>query len=504
MPFLEMLSPEEFGAVREHFVRSGFGEKALRERLQVQPDRALDICVLSSRPAAKPKPEDALDALIHFFIVGESLLNADVQPLVPAAVWEALTRSHLIAADPADGQRSVATVALYPIRDLLIVSDRWNNPDHSPRAMFPDIVYPALTKSAKQFIDFTSYEPCEDFLELCAGTAPAALLASRTAKNIWATDIAERSIEFAKFNAALNGIHNVKFGLGDLYEPVEGQMFDRIAVHPPYVPVLKTAEIFYGGGEVGEEITARVIAGLPSKLKPGGRFYCRTMGTVRPGQEFEDRVRGWMGEKQAEFDVAFFTVQSFEPRQFALEETIAKNGGREQYWQWEKLFMKNDVRELVLGILIVQRVAESRRAFTLRRTIRSVTPSAALEWAMHWETEMQTEGAVERLLEARPLAAPGIEILVRHVLRDGEISQENFTLSIELPFAADCKVQPWMAALLPRCDGKTSVAELFELAKRNEWIVPETPAEEFCRLLATLISGGFLLPEKARLPAAAG
>ena len=232
MPFLEMLSPEEFGAVREHFVRSGFGEKALRERLQVQPDRALDICVLSSRPAAKPKPEDALDALIHFFIVGESLLNADVQPLVPAAVWEALTRSHLIAADPADGQRSVATVALYPIRDLLIVSDRWNNPDHSPRAMFPDIVYPALTKSAKQFIDFTSYEPCEDFLELCAGTAPAALLASRTAKNIWATDIAERSIEFAKFNAALNGIHNVKFGLGDLYEPVEGQMFDRIAAAP--------------------------------------------------------------------------------------------------------------------------------------------------------------------------------------------------------------------------------------------------------------------------------
>ncbi len=504
MPALQMLKAEQFAALHAYFVQCGFGEKAIRQRMQFRPDRELDICVLSGRPPARPKPADALDALLDLFIAGDALPEADTRAHLPPAVWEALCEFHLIAPDAADASRCVATVALYPIRDLLIVSDRWNNPDHSPRTMFADIVYPALTKSAKQFIDFTSYEPCEDFLELCAGTAPAALLASRTAKNTWAADIAERSIEFAKFNAALNGIHNVNFALGDLYQPVEGRKFDRIAAHPPYVPVLKTAEIFYGGGEVGEAITQRIIEGLPAHLKPGGRFYCRTMGTDRPGQNFETRVREWLGTSQSEFDVAFFTLQALEPRQFALEETLAKNGGREQYLQWEKLFTRNDVRELVLGILIVQRTAESRRTFTLRRTIRSATPSAALEWAMLWETEMQAEGAVQRLLAAKPFAAPGTEIIVRHVLRDGEISAENFTLSIEMPFASDCKVQPWMAALLPRCDGKTSVAALFEMAKRNEWIVPETPPEEFCRLLATLISGGFLSLQESKLPAAAG
>jgi hypothetical protein len=61
-----------------------------------------------------------------------------------------------------------------------------------------------------------------------------------------------------------------------------------------------------------------------------------------------------------------------------------------------------------------------------------------------------------------------------------------------------------MAALLQRCDGKTTIGELFEMAKQNEWIVPDTPPEEFCRLLATLISGGFLQTEELRLPAAAG
>jgi methylase of polypeptide subunit release factors len=504
MPFLEMVASEQFASLREHLLRTGFTEEAIRQRLEVQPGKELDLSALSGRPPSKPQVGNGLDAIIFLFVLGESLPTAEAESLFPSGVWETLSQSHLIVADPADTNRRLASVALYPIRDLFIASDRWNNPDHSPRQMFPDIVYPCLTKSAKQFIDYTSFEPCGDFLELCAGTAPAALLASRSAKNTWATDIAERSIDFGKFNAALNGIHNVTFALGDLYQPVEGRTFDRIAAHPPYVPVLKPAEIFYGGGEVGEEITKRIVEGLPSKLKPGGRFYCRTMGTERPGRSFENRIREWLGVNHSEFDVALFTIQTFEPRQFALEETLAKNGSREQYAQWEKLFTKNDVLGLVIGIVIVQSIMGQRPAFTLRRTIRTGTPLAALEWVMLWESEMQMPGATQRLLQANPTATSGMEILVRHVLRNGEISQESFTLSIEQPFAMDCKVQPWMAALLPRCDGKTTVSELFETAKQNEWIVPDTPPEEFCRLLATLISGGFLQTEEFRLPAAAG
>jgi methylase of polypeptide subunit release factors len=504
MPHLQMGTPEQFLVLRSHFSQSRFTDETLRQWLELKPGRELDLVGLSTRPPLKRDLESSLDALIRLFVLGEALPVAEVVPLFPSEVWQALSHTRLILSDNNDGSRCLASVALYPIRDLFIASDRWTNPDHSPRQMFPDIVYPALTKSAKQFINYTSYEPCENFLELCAGTAPAALLAARSAKHVWATDIAERSIEFAKFNAALNGIHNVTFALGDLFQPVEGRTFDRIAAHPPYVPVLKPAEIFYGGGEIGEEITKRIISGLPANLKPGGRLYCRTLGTERPSQSFENRIREWLGEKNQEFDVAVFVIQNLEPRQFALEETLNRNGGRDEYAQWEKLFTKNVVHELVIGIVVVQRHTEQRPAFTVRRTISSGTPAAALEWAMHWESEMQREGAEQRLLQAKPIPTPGIEIIVRHVLRDGEISAENFTLSIEQPFATDCKVQAWMAVLLPRCDGKTTVHDLFELAKQNGWIVSETPAEEFSRLLATLISGGFLQMEDFRLPAAAG
>jgi hypothetical protein len=172
--------------------------------------------------------------------------------------------------------------------------------------------------------------------------------------------------------------------------------------------------------------------------------------------------------------------------------------------QWEKLFAKNNVYELVLGIVVIQRRAGPRPVFTIRRTIGAGTPAAAIEWAMRWEAKMLMEDAARELLQAKLMATPGVELIVRHVLRDSEISPESFTLSVEVPFATDCKAQPWMGLLLPRCDGKTTVSDLFELAKQNRWIIPETPPEEFSRLLATLISGGFLQTEDFRLPAATG
>lgn len=504
MSELRIVSAEKFAELRAHLRECGYTAEGAGQRLGLKPGASLEFVSLASRPPIKPEVRDSLDAILHLFLLGESLPSEAVTPFFPSGVWNTMQESGLLGPDAENPARCVASVALYPIRHLYLVSDRWTNPDHSVRKMFPDIVYPALTGSAKQFIDFTSYEPCDDFVEVCAGTAPAALLAAGSAKHTWATDIAERSLEFAKFNAALNGISNVVFAKGDLFAPLGDQKFDRIAAHPPYVPVLKPAEIFYGGGEVGEEITKGIITALPERLKPGGRLYCRTLGTERPGETFEQRIRIWLGEKQGEFDVALFAFQTLEPRQFALQETLNRNGGRDEFYQWERLFERNKVYELLIGVLVIQRHAEERPAFTFRRTMRSGAPAAAVERILHWETEMRKEGAAERMLKVRPAAIQGIQLTVHHLLAGSDIQPQKYTLTIELPFAMDCNVQPWMALLVSKCDGKKTISELFELAKQNEWIVPETPSEEFLKLVATLIGGGFLEANAVTSPAAAG
>jgi SAM-dependent methyltransferase len=501
---LRMVGSEQFAAIREHLSDSGFNEQTVRERFAFKPDEPLNLIPICTKPNPKEKIENSLDAALQLFMVGETLLTAEAQALFPAKVWEALIQTELILVESTDASRCLGSVALFPVRGLYCVADRWTNIDHSVRQPFPDIVYPPMTKSVKEFLDYTSFEACEDFLEVCAGTAPAALLAAKNAKNVWATDITERSLAFAEFNAALNGIQNVKFGRGDLYQAVAGVKFDRIAAHPPYMPVLRPAEIFAGGGELGEHFTKRIVSELPAMLKPGGRLYCRTLGLDRIEKSFEQTVREWLGEKQAEFDAAVFVIGTVTATRFALEDALRHDAGTDGAKEWDKLFESNGVRELLNCELVIQYNAGKRAPFTLRRVMPNNTPAATMEWFLWWEAETRLKSTLESMLGSKPFAASGMEITMRHVLRDGELVPEEFKVSLKRPFEVDFKVQPWMTLLLTSCDGKKTVIELHELSQQNEWIAPQTPVMEFCGLLATFISAGFLQTEKIKWPEAAG
>jgi SAM-dependent methyltransferase len=493
---LRMLAPEQFAALREYLSRSGFTEEAIRRRLEIPPEKPLDLVNVATGPFRNRDAADGLDALLYLFVLGEALPVEQVTSFLPTTVWEALRESELILVEAKEAGQCLASAALFPVRDLFMAADRWTNIDHSLRPTFADIVYPVMTKSGKQYLDYLPVDACEDFLELCAGTAPAALLAAKHAKAAWATDITERSLAFARFNAALNGIENVFFARGDLFGAVPGGAFDRIAAHPPYMPVLKPAEIYSAGGALGDDIARRIVAELPGKLKPGGRLYCRTLGMDRGGSSFEQQVRRWLGEKNEEYDVALFIFDMLQPRRFALEHTLNRDGGREQLAQWEKTFEECGVKELLALILVIQRLGEQRPAFTLRRLMHDDTPAAFVEWALRWETLIHGAGGTQTLLAAKPIATPGTEITARHVFRNGELAPEDFRVAIKRPFEVDWSVQPWMALLLPLCNGESTVSELFENCKANGWILAETPVQEFGDLIGNFVSGGFLqVPE---------
>ncbi|HOT34263.1 MAG TPA: methyltransferase, partial [Rhodoglobus sp.] len=78
-------------------------------------------------------------------------------------------------------------------------------------------------------------EPVELALDLGTGCGIQALHAARHAKRVIATDISERALELARFNAALNGFANIEFRLGSLFEPVAGERFGHVVSNPPFV-----------------------------------------------------------------------------------------------------------------------------------------------------------------------------------------------------------------------------------------------------------------------------
>ena len=100
--------------------------------------------------------------------------------------------------------------------------------------------------------------PVESALDLGCGAAPVGLLLARACRRVVATDVNARALAFASVNAALNGVRNLELRLGDLYETVRGERFDRIAAHPPFVarPAGARASTFVHGGDRGGRAVA--------------------------------------------------------------------------------------------------------------------------------------------------------------------------------------------------------------------------------------------------------
>ncbi|MCC7174050.1 MAG: methyltransferase [Bryobacterales bacterium] len=499
---LHLGSPASFGALRAFLQDSGYSEETVCERYGLGAQHEI---LGSSRPAPPAGKRDAAELLIRLFITGGYAQQAELTQHFPpdalAAAWEL----GLVTPDESKPGRVYSPVCLYPLRRLFIASDRWTNPDGSPYTPGADVVYPAITRNTYRFLGLLPSAPCERLLDLCSGSGVAALLAaSGGARLAWAVDITSRSTRFAGFNRLLNGVANLTALEGDLYEPVAKLAFDRIVAHPPYLPSAATRWIFQDAGVQGEEITRRIVEGLPDHLTAGGRLYCLALGADQRGRPLEDRIRAWLGVAQAEFDVLVAAVETHTPEQIASQPLLRGEITQKEYASRRASFARAEIEAFVYGLFIVQRAGRPGRApFTVRRQMGARTGSAELEWAVRWESMASSAEAQSLLLESRPARSRDLELCVVHRPREGALEPQDFNLQTDYPFSMESRVPPWTAALIAACDGVRTGRELRAYCVEDGLISDAVPAADFARLLGSLVSGGFLEIEACPLPRSA-
>ena len=157
-------------------------------------------------------------------------------------------------------------------------------------------------------------------LDLGAGPGSVAMVAAARGADAVATDLSPRCVEFMHANATLNGIA-LDIRLGDLYEPVAGEEFDFVVSHPPYVEQPEDVEqvLFLHGGESGEELPFRVLAGVADVLVPGGHAIIEFHASGAP-DEVGERIRELVSG--AGCDLALFTVRVHDPDARAVSSAL--------------------------------------------------------------------------------------------------------------------------------------------------------------------------------------
>lgn len=169
------------------------------------------------------------------------------------------------------------------------------------QALAPDHVL-GIGRAGLTLASLTPRKPVEIALDLGVGCGIQTLYLLRHVRQVVATDISTRALEFTAFNVALAGVDSARVQLrqGNLLEPVAGQRFDLIVSNPPFVitpPSVRQAGLpLMEYRDAGGPILPALVRGLEDHLNPDGVAVMLGNWEHREGTSWRTSVNQWIGK----------------------------------------------------------------------------------------------------------------------------------------------------------------------------------------------------------------
>lgn len=317
----------------------------------------------------------------------------------------------------------------------------------------------------------------ERVLDLGTGCGIQALRARRFAERVVATDVSERALAFTRLNALLNGVDGIETRLGSLFEPVRGEVFDRVVSNPPFVITPRVAGVpeyeYRDAGLAGDDLVAAFVTGVGAVLAPGGTAQLLGNWEYRDGADGVGRVRAWVDASPVPLDAWIVEREQLDPLAYA--ELWVRDGGTAPgtpgygalVQAWLADFAARGVTAVGFGYLLLRRVPEGADAPALRRFERLTQPIGAREGGLgaHLAGALEASDALSALhddaLAAARLVVAGDVTEARHHLPGAE-APSVIELRQGGGFARTLEVDPALAALVGASDGELPVGVLVD------------------------------------------
>lgn len=144
----------------------------------------------------------------------------------------------------------------------------------------------------------------ESGLDMGCGCGVIALAMSTYCKQVVATDMNPRALMLAKFNMALNDVHNVEVVPSDLFAAIQDVTFDRIVFNAPVGMELLPRNAL----ESGEQILVRFFAELSSHLRNHGIAQLNLCVKDWTKAPFHQNLRHWLNASADEYQSFFLEL----------------------------------------------------------------------------------------------------------------------------------------------------------------------------------------------------
>lgn len=247
--------------------------------------------------------------LTALFMLGEPVGAAALETALPrTGVAGALAIGLVVPTQSASGeQRYASAVDLRPheAEDAHGSVRWWVASDLGElvtgQALAPDHVL-GIGRAGLTLAALTPRKPVETALDLGVGCGIQTLYLLRHVRQVVATDISTRALEFTAFNVALAGVDSARVQLrqGNLLEPVAGQRFDLIVSNPPFVitpPSVRQAGLpLMEYRDAGGPILPALVRGLEDHLNPDGVAVMLGNWEHREGTSWRTSVNQWIGK----------------------------------------------------------------------------------------------------------------------------------------------------------------------------------------------------------------
>jgi len=316
-------------------------------------------------------------------------------------------------------------------------------------------------------------------LDLGTGCGIQALLIARHAATVVATDISSRALAFAELNAQLNGVRNIEFRLGSLFEPVEGESFDLVISNPPFVITPRASGVteyeYRDGGLIGDALVEQFLRGVTAHLAPGGIAQLLGNWESRWGTDSAglDRVRSWVAE-----DLDAWVIQREELTPLGYAELWIRDGGtlpRDAEFTrlltaWLDDFAERRVTAIGFGYILLRRPVSAgatlRRFETVSQPVSNLGRALGAGLAAH---DALADGI------PRTLVVAGDVTEARHFM-PGNDDPSVIELRQGGGFARTVSVDSALAGFVGACGGELTVAQivaaladLFEVPLAELW-----------------------------------